>query len=117
METLQWTLLVGLLGMVVYVLWARLKASFAKGTAPKVDADWEGEAVEIFPETLKVRVNVKHSGDVRVWLESGTGEQHILHDDFLDVGLHSWDMKRPQEGEWVAKLSCQGHRSERRFRL
>ena len=117
METLQWTLLVGLLGMVVYVLWARLKASYAKGAAPKVDADWEGEAVEIFPETLNVRVKVKHTGDVRIWLESDTGEQHILHDGSLDVGVHSWDMKRPQEGEWVAKLSCQGHRSERRFRL
>ena len=117
METLQWTLLVGLLGMVIYVLWARLKASYAKGTAPKVDADWEGEAVEISPEILNVRVKVKHAGNVRVWLESGTEEQHILHDDFLDVGIHSWDMKRPQKGEWVAKLSCQGHRSERRFRL
>ena len=45
METLQWTLLVGLLGMVAYVLWSRLKASYAKGVAPRVEADGEGEGV------------------------------------------------------------------------
>ena len=44
METLQWTLLVGLLAMVVYVLWARLRASYARGVAPQVKVDWEGEA-------------------------------------------------------------------------
>ena len=55
METLQWTLLVGLLGMVAYVLWSRLKASYAKGVAPRVEADWE-EAVVLQGDVLEVTV-------------------------------------------------------------
>ena len=54
METLQWTLLVGLLAMVVYVLWARLRASYARGVAPQVKVDWEGEAV-VTEASLDVR--------------------------------------------------------------
>ena len=43
METLQWTMLVGLLAMLLYVLWHRMRASFGKGVPPPVAADWEGE--------------------------------------------------------------------------
>ena len=47
METLQWTLLVGLLGMVVYVLWARLRSFLRTRRGTKWKGDWEGEAVVV----------------------------------------------------------------------
>ncbi|MGB1481192.1 MAG: hypothetical protein ACPG66_07460, partial [Flavobacteriales bacterium] len=68
METLQWTLLVGLLTMLVYVLWHRMRASFVDGVAPAVSADWEGEAVVKRGHTLVFSVRVKRAGELVVWL-------------------------------------------------
>lgn len=118
METLQWTLLVGLLGMVVFVLWSRLKSSYARGVAPRVDVDWEGEAVEPGNGTVEVSVRVKTSGEVRIELR-GPGEVCVVvHEGVLAEGVHAWSMERPTaQGNWTAHLTCEGHRSERRFSL
>ena len=80
METLQWTLLVGLLGMVVYVLWSRLKASYAVGVAPRVNADWEGDAVALREGVLDVSIRVKTEGAVRLELHGPTGEIVVIHE-------------------------------------
>lgn len=118
METLQWTLLVGLLGMVVFVLWSRLKASYAHGVAPRVDVDWEGEAVAPGDETVEVSVRVKTAGEVHIDLR-GPGEVRVVvHEGALDEGVHAWSLERPTtQGNWTAHLTCEGHRSERRFSL
>lgn len=118
MQTLQWTLLVGLLGMVVYVLWSRLKASYAKGVAPRVEADWEGEALVILGDVIEVTVKVRQEGEVQVWLEGPDGDVVEVHNGELGRGVHAWSVARPERpGAWLAKLSCQGHRTERRFHL
>ena len=118
METLQWTLLVGLLGMVVFVLWSRLKASYARGVAPRVDVDWEGEAVEPGDGTVQVSVRVKTAGEVNIELR-GPGEVRVVvHEGPLAEGVHAWNLERPAaQGDWTAHLTCEGHRSERRFSL
>ena len=118
METLQWTLLVGLLGMVAYVLWSRLRASYAKGVAPRVEADWEGEAVALQRDVLEVTVKVRQEGEVHIWLEGPECVVVEVHEGELTVGLHAWRVARPERtGAWLAKLSCQGHRTERRFHI
>ena len=118
METLQWTLLVGLLGMVAYVLWSRLKASYAKGVAPRVEADWEGEAVALQRDVLEVTVKVRQEGEVHIWLEGPECVMVEVHEGELTVGVHAWRVARPERtGTWLAKLSCQGHRTERRFHI
>ena len=118
METLQWTLLVGLLGMVAYVLWSRLKASYAKGVAPRVEADWEGEAVALQGDVLEVTVKVRQVGAVHIWLEGPEGVVVEVHEGELTGGVHAWSVARPERtGSWLAKLSCQGHRTERRFHV
>jgi hypothetical protein len=114
-ETLQWTLLVGLLAMVVYVLWHRMRASFVEGVAPTVAADWEGEAVTRVDGGAKVSVRVRRPGEVRVSLEEQGGRVMVLHDGHLDAGVHEWAIQLPTEGTWFVKLSCPGHRSERRL--
>lgn len=115
METLQWTLLVGLLAMVVYVLWHRMRASFVEGVAPTVAADWEGEAVTRVDGAAKVSVRVRRPGEVRVSLAEQEGTDMVLHDGHLDAGVHEWAIQLPAEGRWFVKLTCQGHRSERRL--
>ena len=118
MQTLQWTLFVGLLGMVVYVLWSRLKASYAKGVAPRVEADWEGEALVILGDVIEVTVKVRQEGEVQVWLEGPDGDVVEVHNGEWGRGVHAWSVARPERpGAWLAKLSCQGHRTERRFHL
>ena len=118
METLQWTLLVGLLGMVSYVLWSRLKASYAKGVAPRVEADWEGDAVAPHGDTLEVTVKVRREGEIHIWLEGPEGAVVEVHEGELTSGVHAWSVARPEQtGAWLAKLSCLGHRTERRFHV
>ena len=118
METLQWTLLVGLLGMVVYVLWSRLKASYAKGVGPRVDVDWDGDAVLLHEATLEVRVRVKTEGEVRIELRGPDQGAVLFQEGALTQGVYAWSMERPAEkGIWSAHLTCEGHRSERRFSL
>lgn len=115
METLQWTLLVGLLAMVVYVLWHRMRASFVEGVAPSVSADWEGEAVTVKGDVLTLRVRIQRAGKVDVGLKEAGGEEITVHSGDLDQGVHEWSVKAPQQGQWMAKLTCEGHRSERRI--
>ena len=118
METLQWTLLVGLLGMVVFVLWSRLKASYARGVAPRVDVDWEGEAVSLGEGTVEVSVRVKAAGEVHIELRGPEEVRVVVHEGALDEGVHAWSFERPAaQGHWTAHLTCEGHRSERRFSL
>lgn len=118
METLQWTLLVGLLGMVVYVLWSRLKASYAVGVAPRVNADWEGDAVALREGVLDVSIRVKTEGAVHCELQGPTGEIVVIHEGPISSGVHTWSVKRPLNGgQWKAKLRCEGHHTERRFTL
>ena len=118
METLQWTLLVGLLGIVIYVLWSRLKAFYAKGVALQVEADWEGEAIVQQGDVLEVTVKVRQEGEVHIWLEGPEGVVVEVHEGELSSGVHAWSVARPERtGTWLAKLSCQGHRTERRFHV
>ena len=117
METLQWTMLVGLLAMVVYVLWARLRASYARGVAPQVKVDWEGEAVVVTEASLDVHVRVIQAGEVSVSLMNAQGTVVHLHEVPLEAGVHAWSVSRPEEGQWVAKLTSEGHLSERRIQL
>ena len=84
METLQWTLLVGLLAMLVYVLWHRMRASFVDGVAPAVSADWEGEAVVKRGDTLVFSVRVKRAGELVVWLEGPEGQKTVISDGNVD---------------------------------
>ena len=115
METLQLTLLVGLLAMVVYVLWHRMRASFVEGVAPTVAADWEGEAISLKGGVLTLRVRIQRPGRVDVGLKEAEGEEIMVHSGDLALGVHEWRVEAPENGQWVAKLSCEGHRSERRL--
>ena len=104
--------------MVAYVLWSRLKASYAKGVAPRVEADWEGEAVALQRDVLEVTVKVRQEGEVHIWLEGPECVVVEVHEGELTVGVHAWRVARPERtGAWLAKLSCQGHRTERRFHI
>ena len=104
--------------MVAYVLWSRLRASYAKGVAPRVEADWEGEAVALQRDVLEVTVKVRQEGEVHIWLEGPECVVVEVHEGELTVGLHAWRVARPERtGAWLAKLSCQGHRTERRFHI
>ena len=91
-----------------------MRASFVEGVAPTVAADWEGEAVTVKGEILTLRVRIQRSGKVEVGLKEAKGEEITVHSGDLDHGVHEWSVKAPQEGQWVAKLTCEGHRSERR---
>ncbi len=64
METLQWTMLVGLLGMLLYVLWHRMRASFGQGVPPQVAADWEGEGALWSNGVVDIHLRVLRTGDV-----------------------------------------------------
>ena len=115
METLQWTLLVGLLAMVVYVLWHRMRATFVEGVAPGVAADWEGEAITLKDGVLTLRVRIESAGSVDIGLKEAEGEEITIHSGDLGQGVHEWSVEAPTKGRWVAKLTCEGHRSERRL--
>lgn len=113
-ETLQWTLLVGLLAMVVVVLWHRMRAAFVDGVAPEVAADWNGEgAVRVGPNVV-LTVQVNREGAMEVSLESPSGQKIEVHTGNLTKGQHTWELLCPQSEQWVAKLTCQGHRTERK---
>ena len=100
------------------MLWSRLRASYAKGVAPRVEADWEGEAVALLGDMLEVTVKVRQEGEVHVWLEGPEGVVVEVHEGELTCGVHAWSVTHPERtGSWLAKLSCQGHRTERRFHV
>ena len=115
METLQWTLLAALIAMVVYVLWHRMRATFVAGVAPTVAADWEGDAITLKDGVITLRVHIQRPGRVDVGLKEAAGEEIMVHSGDLAQGVHEWRLEAPENGQWVAKLSCEGHRSERRL--
>ena len=116
METLQWTLLVGLLGMVVYVLWHRMRASFGQGVAPPVAADWRGEGATWTKGVVHLSIEVKRPGAVKLTLGQPGKEDRVVHEGDLHVGLHDWEFPWEDPSEPVsARLVCTGHSTERRL--
>ena len=112
METVQWTLLVGLLAMLAYVLWHRMKASMTKGAAPQVLADWSGEGWTTREGGWVLTIKVEVACEVRLSLsQDASGE--VLHDGMLEAGIHEFTTQRHEGDGWVATLVCPGHRSER----
>ena len=116
METLQWTLLVGLLGMVVYVLWHRMRASFGQGVAPPVAADWRGEGANWTNGVVHLSIEVKRPGMVKLTLGQQGKEDQVVHEGGLTVGLHEWELPWEDASAPVsARLVCTGHSTERRL--
>ena len=117
MQTLQWTCWWGCSrhgGLRVVV---ETQASYAS-VAPRVEADWEGEAVVLQGDALEVTVKVRQEGKIHIWLEGPDGGVLEVHQGELTTGVHAWSLTRPVlSGAWLAKLSCQGHRTERRFHV
>ena len=116
METLQWTLLVGLLGMVIYVLWHRMRASFGQGVPPPVAADWRGEGAIWAKGVVHLSIEVKRPGAVKLTLGQQGKEDQVVHEGDLPVGLHDWEFQWEDVSEPVsARLVCMGHSTERRL--
>ena len=116
METLQWTLLVGLLGIVVYVLWHRMRASFGKGVAPPVAADWRGEGASCTRGVVHLSIEVKRPGAVKLTLCQLGKEDQVVHVVDLTIWVHEWDFPWEDASEPVsARLVCTGHSTERRL--
>lgn len=112
METLQWTLLVGLLAMLAYVLWHRMKASMTKGVAPQVLADWSGEGWMTREGEWVLTIKVEAACEVRLSLSQDASSE-VLHDGMLEAGTYEFTTQRHEGEGWVATLVCPGHRSER----
>lgn len=119
MEAIQWTLLTGLIAMLVYVLWHRLRHAFVAGVAPQVRVDWTGEAVVRRGDVIEVHLEVKKPTEVqishRARIDQDPVELHVAH---LDSGLHTLELNGRQvpAGGWV-RLTCPGHVSERKVRV
>lgn len=115
METLQWTMLVGLLGMLLYVLWHRMRTSFGKGVPPPVAADWEGEGALWFNGVVDIRLRVVRAGEVVLSLHKDDHDTAV-HEGALEVGVHAWSVAVPDGTESVTvRMTCEGHRTERRL--
>ena len=66
----------------------------------------------------RVTVKVRQEGAVNIWLEGPKGVLVEVHKGELTSGVYAWSVARPgRSGAWLAKLSCQGHRTERRFHV
>ena len=114
METLQWTMLVGLLAMLLYVLWHRMRASFGKGVPPPVAADWEGEGALWFNGVVDIRLRVVRAGEVVLSLHKDDHDTAV-HEGALEVGVHAWSVAVSDDAERVTvRMACEGHRTERR---
>ena len=116
MQTLQWTMLVGLLAMLLYVLWHRMRASFGKGVPPPVAADWEGEGAMWSDGVVDIHLRVFRTGEVA--LSVHMDDQDVLvHEGALEVGVHAWSVAVPDGTERViVRMACEGHRTERRLK-
>ena len=115
METLQWTMLVGLLAMLLYVLWHRMRASFGKGVPPPVVADWEGEGATWSHGVVDIHLRVLHTGDVVLSVRMDDCDTAV-HDGKLEAGVHAWSVAVPESSESViVRMACEGHRTERRL--
>ena len=76
------------------------------------------EAVVLQGDVLEVTVKVRQEGAVNIWLEGPKGVLVEVHKGELTSGVHALSVARPgRSGAWLAKLSCQGHRTERRFHV
>ena len=115
MQTLQWTMLVGLLAMLLYVLWHRMRASFGKGVPPPVDADWEGEGALWSKGVVDIHLRVLRTGDVVLNVHMDDHDTAI-HEGELEAGVHAWSLAVPDGTERVTvRMACEGHRTERRL--
>ena len=115
MKTFQWTMLVGLLAMLVYVLWHRMRASFGKGVPRPVAADWEGEGALWSNGVVDIHLSVVRAGEVKVSVHMGD-QDTAVHEGALDVGVHTWNVAVPDDAERVVvRMACEGHRTERRL--
>jgi len=119
MEAIQWTLLTGLIAMLVYVLWHRLRHAFVSGVAPQVRVDWAGEAVVRRGDVMEVHLEARKPSEVRLAhrerIELPPVELLVTH---LDAGTHRIELDArhvPAEG-WL-RLTCPGHVSERKVRV
>ena len=113
METLQWTLLVGLIAMLIFVLWQRMKASMTRGQAPLVKADWHQEGWRVAEGRWVFLVDVKAQVELSLVLDSQRGERVVVHQGLCKAGVQRFDVGAEPGGGWVATLECPGHRSER----
>ena len=115
METLQWTMLVGLLAMLLSVLWHRMRASFGKGVPPPVAADWEGEGALWSNGEVDIRLRVVRSGEVALSVHMDNHDTAV-HEGELEAGVHAWSVAVPDGAERVTvRMACEGHRTERRL--
>ena len=115
METLQWTMLVGLLGMLLYVLWHRMRASFGKGVPPTVAADWEGEETLWSSGVVDIHLRVERAGEVTLSVHMDDHNTPV-HEGALEMGVHVWSVAVPDGTESVTiRMACEGHRTERRL--
>lgn len=115
MQTLQWTMLVGLLAMLLYVLWHRMRASFGKGVPPPVAADWEGEGALWSKGVVDIHLRVLRTGDVVLNVHMDDHDTAI-HEGELEAGVHAWSLTVPDGTERVTvRMACEGHRTERRL--
>ena len=113
MKTFQWTMLVGLLAMLVYVLY-RMRASLQRRLAPgccglgRRGALWSNGVVDI-------HLSVVRAGEVKVSVHMGEHDAAV-HEGALDVGVHTWNVAVPDDAERVVvRMACEGHRTERRL--
>ena len=115
MVTLQWTMLVGLLAMLLYVLWHRMRASFGKGVPPPVAADWEGEGALWAKGVVDIHLCVVRDGEVTLSVHMD-GHDTTVHEGALEVGVHAWSVAVPDDADRVVvRMACEGHRTERRL--
>ena len=115
MVTLQWTMLVGLLAMLLYVLWHRMRASFGKGVPPPVAADWEGEGALWAKGVVDIHLCVVRDGEVTLSVHMDDHDTTV-HEGALEVGVHAWSVAVPDDTDRViVRMACEGHRTERRL--
>ena len=113
MQTLQWTMLVGLLAMLLYVLWHRMRASFGKGVPPPVAADWEGEGALWSNGVVDIHLRVLRAGEVALSLHMDDHDTTV-HEGALEAGVHAWSVAVPDgTGCVIVRMACEGHRTER----
>ncbi len=113
METLQWTLLVGLIAMLIYVLWQRMKASMTRGQAPLVKADWHQEGWLAEEGRWVFLVGVDAQVELSLVLDDHKGQRMVVHQGVCKAGIQRFDVEAKSGDGWVATLECPGHRSER----
>ena len=110
METLQWTMLVGLLAMLLYVLWHRMRASFGKGVPPPVAADWEGEGALWSSGVVDIHLRVERAGEVTLSVHMDNHD-NAVHEGALEVASTrgAWRCQMAQNASlcaWRARVTA-----------